>query len=240
MTIHVKRVTLNHDKYPTKKHYPFVLPIFNQTKHLNLESPTTIFVGENGTGKSTLLEAIAHAADIHIWQDTGGRRYQVNFYEKELYKCISLDWSNGKTTGSFFGSEVFHDFTQILEEWAVSDPGQLNYWGGKSLITQSHGQGIMSYFKARYKIRGLYLLDEPETALSPKSQLEFLEIIKENSQAGHAQFIIATHSPILLACPGAKIFSFDHSPVSTISYEETQHYQIYKGFLTNPKNYLQD
>jgi len=240
MTIHINRVILDHEKYPTKEEYPFTLPIFNQTNRLDLDTSITIFVGENGTGKSTLLEALAYAADIHIWRNPGGVRYQVNHYETDLHKCLTLKWSNGRVPGAYFGSEVFRDFTQILEGWAVSDPGQLKYWGGSSLVTQSHGQGIMSYFRARYKIRGLYLLDEPETALSPKSQLEFLEIIRDNSLAGHAQFIMATHSPILLACPGANIYNFDHSPVQTVAYEDTGHYQLYKSFLSDPKKYLNE
>ena len=90
---------------------------------------------------------------------------------------------------------------------------------------------MMSYFKSRYRIKGLYLLDEPETALSSRSQLELLDIIKENSQAGHAQFIIATHSPIILSCDNAKIYSFDHSPVRTVAYEDTELYQAYKRFF---------
>ena len=90
---------------------------------------------------------------------------------------------------------------------------------------------MLSYFRSRYKIKGIYFLDEPETALSPGSQLELLEILSENSQAGHAQFIIATHSPILLACENAEIYSFDHSPIRVIEYRETGHYRIYKRFL---------
>jgi predicted ATPase len=90
----------------------------------------------------------------------------------------------------------------------------------------------MSYFRSRYRIPGVYFLDEPETALSPRSQLELLAIIEENSRAGHAQFFIATHSPILLACDGATIYSFDEIPVRTIEYEETDHYKVYKAFLT--------
>jgi predicted ATPase len=96
----------------------------------------------------------------------------------------------------------------------------------------------MSYFCSRYQIKGIYLLDEPETALSPRSQLELLEILGTNSQAGHAQFVIATHSPILLACACAKIYSFDHLPVCPVAYEETEHYQIYKDFLQDRKKYL--
>jgi predicted ATPase len=96
---------------------------------------------------------------------------------------------------------------------------------------QSHGQSMMSYFRSCYSRRSIYFLDEPETALSPKSQLELLDILRENGKAGHAQFIIATHSPILLACEDAKIYSFDTSPVSVIKYQETEHYKIYKSFL---------
>jgi len=231
MTNHIKSVSLLHEKYPTQGHYPFTLPIFNQTRHLVFDTPVTLFVGENGAGKSTLLEALARRCGVHIWRKPDGARYQVNRYEELLHNYLSLEWSNGKVPGAFFGSEIFKDFTRILDEWAASDPGQLEYFGGKSLVTQSHGQSMMSYFRSRYQIKGIYLLDEPETALSPRSQLELLEIIKENSEAGHAQFIIATHSPILLACKGARIFSFDHVPVRTIKYKETEHYKVYKNFL---------
>lgn len=231
MANHIKSVTLIHEKFPTGDHYPFKLPIFNSTKRLEFDTPVTLFVGENGTGKSTLLEAMARGSDIHIWSKPDGVRYKFNRYEKELANCLSLEWSNGTVPGAFFGSDIFRDFTRFLDEWAASDPGQLKYFGGESLVTQSHGQSMMSYFRARYQIKGIYFLDEPETALSPRSQLEFLEIIGENSRAGHAQFIIATHSPILLACEGAKIFSFDHVPVRVVDYEQTEHYQIYKRFL---------
>jgi predicted ATPase len=96
----------------------------------------------------------------------------------------------------------------------------------------------MSYFESRYKIKGLYLLDEPETALSPKSQLKLLEVLTRMGRAGHAQFIVATHSPILLACPGATIYSFDHCPVEPVRYEETSHYQIYAAFMKDREQYL--
>jgi predicted ATPase len=231
MANHIKSVALLREKFPTDKHYPFILPIFNETKYLSFDAPITIFVGENGTGKSTLLEALARACGIHIWRFSEGVRYQVNPHEKQLHRCLRVEWSNGHVPGAFFGSEIFKDFASILDEWAVSDPGQLKYFGGKSLVTQSHGESMMSYFRARYKIKGVYLLDEPETALSPRSQLELLEIIGENSRAGHAQFIIATHSPILLACAGARIYSFDHVPVQVIEFEETEHYRLYRRFL---------
>ena len=97
----------------------------------------------------------------------------------------------------------------------------------------------MSLFRARYRIKGLYLLDEPETALSPKSQLELLKVIKDMGQAGHAQFIIATHSPILLACPGACIYSFNDTLLKRVEYEDTDYYNIYKDFLGNREKYLE-
>ena len=236
MAQYIKKVTLLHEHYPTTDHYPFTLPIFHQTREIVFDTPITLFVGENGVGKSTLLEALAKKSGIHIWRKPEGDRYQVNRYEKQFYRYLNLEWANGRVPGAYFGSETFNDFATILDEWAAADPGQLKYFGGKSLITQSHGQSMMSYFRCRYQIQGIYFVDEPETALSPRSQLELLEIIGENSRAGHAQFIIATHSPILLACEGARIYSFDHVPVRSIEYEETAHYQIYKKFLTDRTN----
>ena len=160
-------------------------------------------------------------------------------YEKLLHHYIEMEWANGRVPGAFFGSDIFKDFANILDTWASMDPGQLQHFGGKSLVTQSHGQSMMSYFRSRYKLEGIYLIDEPETALSPKTQLEFLDIIRENSQAGHAQFIMVTHSPILLACPDAKIYSFDHIPVQPVQYEDTEHYQVYKDFLLNRHKFLE-
>ena len=238
--MHLKRVTLFPEKYPTKAYYPFNLDIFHKTRSVEFDSPLTFFTRENGTGKSTLLEGLCHKCGIHIWRDNKRTRLVVNHYEKAFYKFIAVEWRNGIVPGSFFASEIFRDFSQFLDEWAAADPEILKYYGGKSLVTQSHGQSLMSFFRARYQIKGLYLLDEPETALSPKSQLGLLKVLSDMSRAGHAQFIIATHSPILLACPGAKIYSFDHVPVKQIRYEETEQYRIYKNFMNNSKKYLEE
>ena len=100
-------------------------------------------------------------------------------------------------------------------------------------MTQSHGQSIMSFFRSRYRLKGLYLLDEPETALSPRTQLQMVTLLTEMAGAGHAQFIIASHSPILLACPGAKIFSFDYERITPVLYEETDHYRVFRDFMDN-------
>ena len=229
--MYLRSVAFHAKEFPTKKYYPFSLSIFHRTEGIRFGTPVSIFVGENGTGKSTLLEALAHRCGIHIWRNDERIRFDNNPYERKFWEYISIKWVNGRVPGSFFGASVFRDFTQFLDEWAAADPGQLNYFGGKSLMTQSHGQSIMSFFKARYRIKGLYLMDEPETALSPKSQLGLLGVLTRMGERDHAQFIIATHSPIILSCPGATIYSFDHAPIRTVCYEETDHYKLYKQFM---------
>ncbi len=234
MRNYISAITLHPDKYPTRDFYPFSLPVFNRTEPLFFKTPVTFFVGENGTGKSTLLKAIAIAAGVHIWQRDYGTRFDNNKFEKMLYRFLSITWTEGIMQGAYFGSEIFNDFRRIIEEWIAADPGQIDFWGGKSLISQSHGQAIMSYFRNRYKIPGIYFLDEPETALSPSSQLELLDILKENiTNKGHAQFIIATHSPILLSFQGATLYSFDHDQLTTLEYKKTTHYKIYKELFAN-------
>jgi len=237
--MHMLSVSLFHKQFPPRDFYPFNLEVLQQTARLVFSSRVTFFVGENGTGKSTLLEALARECGVHIWEAGLQRRGRLrNPYEQDLYKYIRVEWSNGRVSGSFFASDIFRDFRQILDDWAAGDPGMLDYFGGESLMNKSHGQSLMAFFKARYKIKGLYFLDEPETALSPRSQLELVSLLKKMSSAGHAQFIIATHSPILLSCPGATIYSFDFVPVSSIAYEDTDHYRIYKSFFEDTALYL--
>lgn len=237
--MHVKAVRLDHDRFPTRDQYPYNLEVLQATGHLELTSPVTCFAGENGTGKSTLLRAMCQRCGVHIWQRPENTRLEKNLYEDTFEYMLDVDWTAGPVPGSFFGSEVFRDFTHLLEEWAYEDPGQLKYFGGKSLISQSHGESLMSYFRARYKIKGIYFLDEPETALSAKTQLALLRLIMESSAAGHAQFVVARHSPILLACPGAQIVSFDHRPVRTVEYGEVEQVRLYRDFLNNPAPFLE-
>jgi predicted ATPase len=238
--MHLKSADICPDRYPTTEHYPFNLETIARTKQLSFKTPVTFFVGENGTGKSTLLKAMAYKCGIYIW-GTGERRmrYEHNPYEEKLYTALDIEWADGSVPGSYFDSQIFKNFSQILDEWASADPGVLAYFGGESLMTKSHGQSLMTFFKSRYTIKGIYLMDEPETALSPKSQLELLKILSSMTKDGHAQFIIATHSPILLACPGATIYSFDHIPIKQINYEDTEYYQVYKDFMDNRKKYLE-
>ena len=236
--LHLKGVRLLPEQYPTRNHYPFNIDVLQKTRSITFSSPVTFFVGENGSGKTTLLEALARRCHIHIWSGIERTRSVINPYEETFFLYIEVEWREDIVPGSFFSSQIFRNFAQLVDEWEADNPGQIDYFGGKSLIAQSHGQSIMSFFKSRYKIKGLYLLDEPETALSPKSQLEFLKLLREMGALGHAQFIIATHSPILLACPGSVIYSFDHTPVKTIPYEDTEYYRIYKTFMENPAKVL--
>jgi len=236
--MHLQSVTLHPDRYPTDEHYPFNLPLFRCPATYEFTTPVTFFVGENGSGKSTLVTALARKCGIHMWRDADRRRFEVNPWEQRLHHHISVKWEAGPVPGSYFGSDTFRHFAMVLDEWAASDPGQLKYFGGASLMTQSHGQSLMSFFRARYQIRGLYLLDEPETALSPRSQLDLLALLVEMGRRGHAQFIIATHSPILMACPGATILSFDSVPAGEIAYEDTEHYRIYRDFMMDPQKYV--
>ena len=238
--MHLTKIEIDPDKFPTREEYPFNLKVFRNTRALCLNTPVTFFIGENGTGKSTLLKAIAHKCNIKIWQSTQRTRFKKSPYEGMLYTALGVKWVDGSVPGSFFSSQIFQNFSEILDEWASTDPDLLNYFGGESLMKLSHGQSLMSFFKSRYKIKGLYLLDEPETALSPGSQLALLHQLKKMTTAGHAQFIIASHSPILLAYPEAVILNFDDTSIKPVAYEDTEYYQVYKDFLVNRSKYLKD
>ncbi|UCF91482.1 MAG: AAA family ATPase [Desulfobacterales bacterium] len=236
--MHLRKVVFYPEKYPTTEDYPFNLTLFRQTPSIPLNSPVTFFVGENGSGKSTLLEALTRRCGIMIWRGIERPRFKASPYAQELYRFIEVEWNAARIPGSFFGSQIFRNFAQLLDEWATMDPGLIDYFGGKSLVAQSHGQSLMAFFKSRFKIKGIYFLDEPETALSPHSQLELLHLLQAMSRAGHAQFIIATHSPLLLACRDAQILNFDEVPLQSIDYEQTAHYRIYKEFMADPQKYL--
>jgi predicted ATPase len=233
------RVRVNSESYPTDRCFPFNVPILGNATELTFKSPVVFFVGENGSGKSTLLEAITRKCGIHIWDKPKRHVAHNNPYEDRLHDYISVTWANGHVPGSLFRAETFRDLADFLDDVALCDPGRLKYHGGRIINTLSHGEGILSYFSGRYHVKGLYFLDEPEAALSPASQIEFLKLLRQLEPSGHAQFIIATHSPILLAHEGAQIFSFDAEHIQEVAYEDTDHYRIYKQFFTDPSAFLQ-
>ena len=227
------KVKIHGENYPTSRYYPFNIPALRASQELTFRKPIAFFAGENGTGKSTLLEAITRKCGIYIWDKAKRHPAHNNPYETYLADYISVTWANGHVPGSLFRAETFRDFADFLDDVALCDPGRLKYHGGHLLNTLSHGQAILSYFSGRFHLKGLYLLDEPEAALSPSSQVKFLRLLHELEAAGHAQFIMATHSPILLAYPGAQIFNFDTNGIEEVKYEDTASYRIYKQCLAD-------
>ncbi|PZD96654.1 AAA family ATPase [Paenibacillus sambharensis] len=224
--MYLRGVTLLKDKMSGRSEYPFSLPLINRMSTLELKQNVTFFVGENGSGKSTLLEAIAYGCGFHTAGGGRNNAYHVDASEAALGDYLRLSWLPKITTGFFLRAESFYAFATHVDETGLTD-----VYGGKSLHSQSHGESFLSLFTHRFHDRGIYLLDEPEAALSPARQLALLRIIKDLSET--SQFIIATHSPILMGYPDAEIISFDTSPISAVDYEETDHYQITRRFLEN-------
>ena len=230
--MHLTRITLGVETFPTREHYPFSLELLRKTPTIELTTPATVFVGENGTGKSTLLEAVARACGIHIWEGLHRTRYRHNPYERTLARHVKVQWRDGPVPGSFFAAELFRGYSQLVDEWASMDSGVLSHYGNESLMEQSHGQGHMAYFHNRYRIKGIYFLDEPENALSPRRQIELLDLLEKVSAQGHAQFLLATHSPILMSMKGATILDFNGPRVERIDAADCDHIRVYREFLT--------
>ncbi|MDR3646295.1 MAG: AAA family ATPase [Candidatus Babeliales bacterium] len=223
--------------------YPFSLSIIKNLKEIEFPTQVTFFVGENGTGKSTILEAIANQSGFGA---EGGSK-NINFktsQEKtysgiqELSECFSLSWRIKPKFGYFFRAESFFNIANHIDKLALEDQRAYAPYGGKSLHEQSHGESFLSFFKNCLG-DGFFILDEPEAALSPERQLTLMVIINQICKNNkNAQFIIATHSPILLAFPDSTIYSCDSDNLETIAYTDTKHYKITKNFLDNPERYL--
>jgi predicted ATPase len=229
--LHLKSIAIHSDRFPNRRTFPFNVPVFGEPQELAFRRPVTLFVGENGSGKSTLLEAIARSCGVPVWDKPRRHAAHQNPYETELPSYVSVTWACRAVAGSLFRAETFREFADFLDDVALCDPGRLQYQGGGLLNTQSHGQGFLSYFSGRFQVKGLYLLDEPESALSPASQISFVSLLQQLEAGGQAQFIIATHSPFLLAYPGAQILSFDAARIQEVTCEETAHYRIYHQFF---------
>ncbi len=192
---------------------------------LTLETPITFLVGENGSGKSTLLEGLASALGYSAQGGARSNSYAEGADGHALGRALALSWRQRVTDGFFLRAETFFNFAAYLEEVGSS---YLSY-GGKPLNEQSHGEAFLALFQNRFE-DGIYLLDEPEVALSPARQLAFLGILRELTVGKGAQFIIATHSPILLTFPGATVLQLDDRQIKPVPYQETQHFQLIRGF----------
>lgn len=214
--------------------YPFSIPAIKNLKSISFRSNITFFVGENGSGKSTLLEAIAYQCGFNTAGGGKNNNFHVDASDAALGEYIRLSWMPKVTNGFFLRAETFYHFASYLD----TIPESLPYYGGRSLLKQSHGEAFLSLLTNRFGKKAIYLLDEPEAALSPARQLTLLRIIKDLEN--DAQFIISTHSPILLGYPNAQILNFDEHPLKEVKYEETMHYIITRRFLENRKKVLSE
>lgn len=229
----LRRITLLRKKISDFNNYPFSIPAIKGLNTLDIDHEVTFFVGENGSGKSTLLEAIAYQCGFNTAGGGRNNTYYVDSSQAALGDYIRLSWLPKVTQGFFLRAESFYHFASHIDQI-----GGCKGYGGKSLHHQSHGESFIALFLNRFKGKGIYLLDEPEAALSPARQLAFLRIINQMVSEGNTQLIIATHSPILLGYPNANILTFDSSSINSIGYEDTEHYQITKGFLNETERFL--
>jgi predicted ATPase len=223
--------------------YPLIVPTIKNLGEIELTQKVCFFVGENGSGKSTLLEAIAESCGF---SKEGGSRDMMPVATSEkanaastLSEFLRLSWSKKLHSGYFLRAESFFNIATYLDQLDEEDRRGFGSHGGISLHKQSHGESFLALFQNRFSSDGLYLLDEPEAALSPQRQLAFLAILHETvTNIPNCQFIIATHSPIILAYPGAQIFSFDNGQIKAVSYKQTEVYRVTHDFLSNPEMYL--
>jgi predicted ATPase len=213
--------------------FPFTLRSIMRGLPLKFTTPVTFLVGENGSGKSTLLESLAWALGF---SDQGGDR--ANSYAEgadghALGRALALSWRKQVTGGFFLRAETFFNYARHLEDLGSA----FNLYDGIPLNRRSHGEAFLALFQNRFE-DGTYLLDEPEAALSPNRQLTFLAVLHDLARSRAAQFIIATHSPILLSLPGARVLSCDDSGIHEVDYRETEHFRLTRDFLNAPERYF--
>ena len=229
----IQSVSINWDEI-SEHSYLRRIPALRSIEELAFEHPITFFAGENGTGKSTLLEAIAVAYGFNA--EGGTRNYRFSTYDDISELSRSLRMKKGfrrPHSGYFFRAESFFNVATKAEEYRDGDDKSSYYsrYGGRSLHEQSHGESFLSYFQS-FDQAGLFLMDEPEAALSPQRQLTLFIQMAKMAEHG-SQFIAATHSPILLGIPGAQILTFDGGIIRPCRYEETESYQVTELFINN-------
>lgn len=237
---YIRQISLRREAIDDFNRYPFSLPAVRHLDTLKFHPKVTYFVGENGSGKSTLLEAIA----VNVGFNPEGGTRNFNFSTRSSHSHLSdyLRVTKGLRSrdGFFLRAESFFNLATNIEDLDNAGgigPSIISYYGNRSLHEQSHGESFMALMMHRFSSDSLFLLDEPESALSPQRQLAAMarlhQLIEQNSQ-----FIIATHSPILMAYPDAWIYQFDSDGVTRVDYDSTEHLKITRAFLSNPKRML--
>lgn len=227
-------VSLLRDRVPSFRRYPFSIPAVRSLRTLAIDPAVTIVIGDNSTGKSTLIEAIAVAAGFNPEGGSKHFRFATRASESDLHRFLKVVRGARRERDGFFvrAESLFNVATEIeaLEVGAA--------YGDRSLHEQSHGESFLAVALHRFRGQGLYILDEPEAALSPTRQLAFLRIMHDLVTRRAAQLVVATHSPILMAYPGARLYLLSERGITTVAYRDTEHYRVLGGFLADPEQYL--
>jgi predicted ATPase len=227
------------DRIPDVSCFPYNLPAFRALTTMPFHPKVTFLVGENGSGKSTLLEAVAVQCRLNPEGGSRNFKFATRASHSSLDECVRLARAPASPGDWYFlRAESFYNVASEIERLDEGPSGEIiQAYGGVSLHEQSHGESFFALFKNRFRDHGLYLMDEPEAALSPKRQLQFLALLHEYVCRG-GQFVIATHSPIIMAYPESRIYLLDGEGIREIAYTDTEHYQITRGFLSNPQRSL--
>lgn len=237
--MYIRSVSLSNADFTGDDAYLAGIPAIRSLDALDLSrAPVTFLIGENGSGKSTLLEAIAIASGFNPEGGTKNFNFKTTNTHSGLHKRLRIARPPARPQDGFFlRAESFYNVASDVDRLEEERGGLLNSYGGRSLHRQSHGESVLSLVLNRLSGYGLYLFDEPESALSPARQLTLLTVIHELVKKD-SQLIIATHSPILMAYPNAVIYLLDEKGITSIPYEETEHYQVTKSFIDCPKRML--
>ncbi len=230
----LKKIKILSEKIENWDEFPLSIPIFSHADfEFNFDRPVTIIVGDNGSGKSTLLEAIASHCGFST---SGGTRNHVIFEQESesLSDFLRLSWLPKMSSGFFFRAETFSSFARDIDSIQAYDA-----YGGESLREQSHGEAFSQIFKNRFGRRGVYILDEPESALSPQKQCDLIRLIYELEKTGDAQFIIATHSPLIMAIPGADLRMIKDGQFVSCDFHETDHFKMLRDFYLYPDGFME-
>jgi predicted ATPase len=246
---YIRAVQFERDEVPSFDEYPFNLPAVRALDRLELHPAVTFIVGENGTGKSTLLEAMAVAWGFNAEGGSRNLRFQTRSSHSELSRYLWLEPGPRKAyDGYFLRAESFYNVASEVERIDAMDMAKApplgrpirEDYGGGSLHERSHGESFFKLLTERFGGGGVYMLDEPEAALSPTRQMAALVRIHDLATRLKSQLVIATHSPILLAYPHARIYQLDEDGIRTVAYEETEHYVVTRQFLANPQGMLRE